>query len=318
AEWAWRILGGSLFLWAALRLGTVRRVTPDMLMLGFLFLAAGLLVKIRSGPARFVDFILLGLSLGLGYLAKAPMFPIGILFLILVFASVGNFKKAVPLTLAAVFVFSSVAAPFVIQLSLSRKKFTFGESARINFAMHESHLPGGGFWQGGTPGNDQPLHPIRKIFNDPPVYEFRVTAGGTYPPWFDPVYWYGGVKTHFHIRQELTRLFLSATVYFDLVFGSQQNNTTDPIFAGDVMVVGYLFLLLLSRRAGKTLSDLLEEWPLLVPAIFGLLMFAMVSVRPRYVAGFLVLFWLALFSSIRLARSVENKKIWELICISVS
>ena len=49
-EWAWWLLGYSVFLPASLTHITMRRATPDLLLSGFIYLAAGLLLRIRSAP----------------------------------------------------------------------------------------------------------------------------------------------------------------------------------------------------------------------------------------------------------------------------
>jgi len=70
--------------------------TPDMLVMGILFLTCGLLLKIRIGARGWISFAMLGVVLGCGYLVKAPMFPLAFMFLGIAFLLVGDFKKAAP------------------------------------------------------------------------------------------------------------------------------------------------------------------------------------------------------------------------------
>ena len=89
-EWTWLALGYSLFLWSSLSLIQVWAVTPDMLMAAFVYLAAGLVLRIRIGSASWGTFVGLGVVLGLGYLAKAVMFPLAFIFLGVAFFSARN------------------------------------------------------------------------------------------------------------------------------------------------------------------------------------------------------------------------------------
>ncbi|MBA3442985.1 MAG: hypothetical protein H0T92_24330, partial [Pyrinomonadaceae bacterium] len=81
--WAWVVVGYALFVWSSLELITLRYVTPDMCVAACVYLAAGLVVRIRRERelAGSRTFALLGLVLGLGYLAKAAMFPLSFVFL---------------------------------------------------------------------------------------------------------------------------------------------------------------------------------------------------------------------------------------------
>lgn len=77
-KWAVFAIGYAVFFWSSLSLITIERVSPDLLMAGFVYLARGLLLQIRTRPQGFSAFALLGAVLGFGYLAKAPVFSAGI------------------------------------------------------------------------------------------------------------------------------------------------------------------------------------------------------------------------------------------------
>jgi hypothetical protein len=88
------VIGYAVFICSSLDLITLGEVSPDMLMAGFVYLATWLMVLIAKQPSkRFWIAILLGLVLGLGYLAKAPMFPLAFVYWgasLLLFASGGE------------------------------------------------------------------------------------------------------------------------------------------------------------------------------------------------------------------------------------
>src|SRR5205823_1129400 len=101
-EAAWLAFGYAVFLWSSLKLISVSVVSPDMLVAAFALLAAGVLARMQSGASGWRAFALLGVVLGCGYLAKAPMLPIGLAFVACAvplagFSRAGILKAAVAL-----------------------------------------------------------------------------------------------------------------------------------------------------------------------------------------------------------------------------
>ena len=119
-EWAWWALGYSLFIWTSLVLITLRLVTPDMCVAGFVYLATGLILQIRSRAATWRTYALLGVVLGFAYLAKAVMFPLAFVFLAVAMFSLGDLRKAAPRVALSVMVFLVIAAPFMIAISRAK------------------------------------------------------------------------------------------------------------------------------------------------------------------------------------------------------
>ncbi len=317
-DWAWLILGYSLFLWSSLKLITLSNETPDMIAVAFLYLATGMMLRILNDGTNVFNFILLGVSLALGYFARAPFFPLTFVFLIITFSAIKNIRKALPLTLAALLSFLCLSGPFILALSNSKGQFTVGESGKLNYAWKVNGVvPQYIHWQG-TPGFGKPEHPTRRIFENPAIYEFGTPVGGTYPPWYDPSYWYEGVVTHFNFRQQLARIITSLRFCVDTFFHTEDKSSINPVFSADAFAVGYVILLLVSGRKRFALKDLFENYPLILTSLFGLGMYALVSVHPRYVAGYLVLLWLGLFSSIKLADTQDNKRTTEAVTIAVA
>src|SRR6266567_4960977 len=73
-ESAWWLLGYNLFVSSSLLLIGLAFVTPDMCAAAFLYLASGLVLRIRSSVVTRRTFAVLGVVLGAAYLAKAVMF----------------------------------------------------------------------------------------------------------------------------------------------------------------------------------------------------------------------------------------------------
>lgn len=291
-EWAWLALAWSFFIWASSALIQVSFIAPDMLVAATVYIASALILRIRRGRQEWLNFILLGLVLGLGYLAKAPMFPLGFVFLGVTFFSLGNWRQAMPRLLVATFVFLLTAAPLVIGLSVPRGRITFGESGRLNYLWYISGLTTFVHWQGDDPRSGVPVHPTRKINAVPAVYEFATPIGGTYPPWYDLSYWHEGAQGQFRLKGLLGILRNSLAVWWDMLFYLQR---------------GFIFLLViplyLSWRGGKMIGDLLSFHSFIAPSLVACATYTALNLEPRYICAFVVLLFLTILALIRLPRS---------------
>lgn len=292
-DWAVLGLGYSLFIWSSLFLVTVSLESPDLLVASFVYLATGILLRIRWRPGSWWPFIVLGIVLGLGYLSKSVMLPIGLVFTIAAVLAVGNLRQALPRVSLTVVLLLLVAAPFVVAMSRSKGRFTTGESGKLNYLWAINRI---GFfhWQGHEPGSGAPRHPTRQIFDEPPAFEFAEPVPGTYPVWYDPTYWYEGSTSHFNLRQQLGVSLEALKSYYDLFnrWGLQY---------GLFLSVASFFLMRRPKRL--LLRDLNQVRCLLIPALAGLGLYGLINVQGRYVASFVVLFWLALLLAVRLEES---------------
>ncbi len=290
-EWAWNLLGYSLFLWAALNAIGVWLITPDLLFCAFLLLSIGLLLRARrTGSGAW--FAALGAALGFGYLAKAPMFPIALL--ILVVAPVrprATGRLPAKLALAGA-IFVAIVVPWVAALHARYDRWTFGQSAALNYAWHVTGVPHFIHWQGGPAGSGAPIHTTPMIFDHPEAFADAGPMAGTFPPGDDETYWYEGVRTHFNLSRQLQVLRASLEAYAKMFFR--------PLAA---LSAGFLVLAFLAARENALRLVFTTAWPVWVVGAAGLAMFGLVSVDFRYVAGFLLLFWAGLFAGLRVRRS---------------
>jgi 4-amino-4-deoxy-L-arabinose transferase-like glycosyltransferase len=284
-----------------------------MIAAAFLLLAMGIILRISNGRASFSIFLLLGVILGFGYLARTPLFFIGLLLLAVLYFSIRKMDKAPMLVFVAAITFLCISGPFIFTISKSKGRFTIGESGRLNYIWKVNKVPHFYHYQG-APNRDKPIHPSRKIFDDPPIYEFGTPIGGTYPPWYDPTYWYEGVKVHINFRQQLSRLVVSAKIYLSAIFDTHVPYTLYMYYGPDVLIACYLILLFMSERARFVFRDLLERKIILLPAVAGLAMYALVWLNPRYIAVYFVLLWVGVFSSLRLSNSKENRRLSASVC----
>ena len=305
SEWALMGLGYTLFIWSSLDLITIWVVTPDMCVAAFVYLAAGITLRIRTGSASWLTFVLLGVILGFSYLAKAAMLPLAFVFLGVSMFSVAKLRRAVPRVLVALATFLLLGGPFIAALSRAKNRLTFGASAELNYAWHVNGVTRFVHWQGEPSGSGRPSHPTRRLFDMPEIYEFGSPIGGTYPAWYDPSYWYEGVVLHFDLGEQIRALVTNAKVYFNVFYHLQSG-----------LIVGFLILCFMGGRRWLCVKDIWENWSLLIPAISALGMYSLVHVELRYVGPFVVLLWMGVFSGLRLPDSRESRRLTA--CVSIA
>lgn len=272
-EWIWLALGYGLFLITSLNFITLAALTPDMLLAGLLYLATGLLLKIREGATR-ATYISIGAVLGISYLARAPMFLLSPLLIAESVFVVENRRKNIINGAIALAAFLAISLPFVFALSIQKGRVTFSDSGKLNYAWHvNKSIP----YIGWTEGPNSP----RKIFEDPPVLEFKEPIHSTYPLWRDPSYWNEGAPIKIDAPAHMGRVVQSGK---ELWFMTRRH-----LFPVALTFLALLFI-------GKiSLRKLFASWPLALPAGAGILMYAVVHTASRYVAPFLALLWLGLF-----------------------
>jgi len=286
---AWWVIGYALFLHASLYQISIRIVTPDLCLSAFIYLAAGILLRIRAGASGWGYYGALGLVLGIAYLTKAALFPLAFVFLLVSVFAAGTLRKGVPRALIALVVFVVVAAPYVVLLSTAKDHFTFGDSGRIAYAQFVNGLTRFGHWQGeGNLGT--PKHPVRKVLNHPPVFEFGTPIAGTYPPWYDASYWLDGLEPQFDLRGQVRALRENFLAYVEMTSAQLE------------LVVALLALFFAGRNTRAFLTAFKRQYVLWLPAAAAMIMYSLVLVESRYVAAFGVLFAAALFSAVRLPR----------------
>ncbi len=280
--WIW---GCAFFLWASYYwLGPVW-VTPDLCVAVLVYLATALLFRIRRGRGNWFVFAGFGVLLGLGYLAKAAMFPLSFVFLSGAFClsrrAGASFRIVSLRTMLGVGVFAILAMPLILALSAAKGRATFGDSGRISYTEYIDGAAKTVHWQGEPLGTGKPAHPTRKIFSDPGVYEFAHPISGSYPPWYDPSYWYEGVRPHFLLKGQLWALFRAANLYLKIF---SKSGALWVVLAA-IWVVG--------RKALRWGSSGSGTWLVFLPSAAALGMYSLVLVEFRYVAPFalMLLLW---------------------------
>jgi hypothetical protein len=294
--WIW---GYLFFLWASYFWLGSEWVTPDLSVAVLVYLATALLFRIRRRRGHWLVFAGFGALLGLGYLAKAAMFPLSFVFVFSAFclsriAGV-SFRAAALRTLLAAAVFAGFALPLVLSLSAAKGRLTFGDAGRISYAEFVNRATRSEHWQGGPPGTGTPLHPTRKIFSDPDVYEFSSPVQGSYPPWYDPSYWYDGARPHFSIKAQSWALFRAANMYLKIFSKS-----------------GALWVVLVAvwvawKKALAWGSFASGAWLMILPSVAALAMYSLVLVEFRYVAPFALMLMVWMLARMRTLIGAEPR-----------
>ena len=262
-ETRWYFTACAVFLFAVFEWLPNSLCTPDLLVSSFIFLSAGFLAAILCRDRSWPNYIVLGQALALGYLAKAPAFPLAMLFFaMLLFLSRGEKQRWLK-CLASLAAFVVIAGPFFYTVSKKEAHTTFGESGRVNFLMYGDGLPF--YWLGeGIPAPGVPPR-YDTVCQDPPVYSFREAPRGIFYPSLEPSRWYAGLVPHLNLGREAQNL---RDGFHTL--GQMAESESD-------LILGFVILLLLSGLT-KGLKSALNWWFLWLPAACGVAMFWLVHV----------------------------------------
>jgi hypothetical protein len=287
------------FLWFMLKQIGVELVVPDLCVAATVFLASGIACRLSlPGPSskRCKRYVALGLTLGLGYYAKAPMFPLGLALLGWLFLQPPSHSVTRRGLLLSLSVFLLTASPLVTALSGRAGRLSFGESGRLNYAWYVDSLQIDIGWMGGSPeAYGVPEHPPRRLMEKPLILEFGSPVKGTFPLWYDPSYWYAGAKVHFGLRQQIAALRETLGDYKGII------DQTAAFFSGAIV----LCILAAREKRFPNLSPRslwMLSWPLT-----AVLMYALVHVESRFVAAFFALVWLAIYGA--LSRRLNSRAV---------
>jgi len=292
--WAWQLLGYSLFAWSAFgMMWAPRMITPDLCVAMFVYLDSGLLLRLRPGSNISRICLLLGLTLGLGYLAKAILFPMAFVFMGVAFLMIGEWRKAVLPVAVTFLLFCTISAPLFIAMSVRVGRPSYSEAGNLNYAWHVNHV-GGGKRAGGpfflAASGPPPYlkHPLTLLHQGPEAFGFREPLAFTYPPRQDMEYWSAGTEAVFDLRNQFRAVGENLFIIF-----------TDPhIVPMSGLVLTGLILLLTRPNGPARWKETLRSWPLLIPGVVGPCLYMLISVEPRYIAPFFVLLLLGLIPGI--------------------
>ena len=301
SDWPWISIAYAIFLCSSLLWISVYQTNPDMLVAAFFFVSCGLLIRISVGLASWKPFLVLGVTLGLSYLTKGVMFPLSLVLLATAWLVA---KKKPSYILISVTAFLLISVPYIVVLSMQKGHLTVGETGIYNYVVHINGIPRH-HWQGGPDGAGVPAHPTRQVFSSPAAFEFNGPLPGTYPVWYDPTFWYEGVKPQVHVREQIHAVVRNLAGEFETVF-----------YALNGVIFTTLFVVLYeARNKPRVLENLYRCWFLIVPCVLGLGLYALVHFEARYGAAFLAVLGVCLFSSVLCAEDFPKRRLFSGVAI---
>ena len=319
-DWAWVVFGYSLFTWSIIRLIPPHQPYPDLLVCAWVYLIFALLLRIRAGNVTWPAAILLGVLLAAGYLTKGIMFPMAFVFGAVALVLARGQRRRIA---AAFLVFAALALPYIVLLSEANGRWSFNDAGRLNYAWEVNLVKPYSHWQGDA-AHGTPLHPTRKINDDPPVYEFATPfAKATYPPWYNPSYWYEGVKLSLDLPKEIS-VFVQNSGYLASFLANAPGSVTEGHDAYNFLAERYeksigAFLALLCVIALTSLGrvsltrEIARHGFLLTPIAAVVAAYATLHFEGRYLAAYIVVLWMVLFRSAASAVSEDSKR----TCVAV-
>lgn len=275
---ALRVYGYAITGWVTLDLLRLEPITPDILVVALTCLAAGITARIvRRGPTpgRGAG---LGAVLGLGFLTKAIFGPLTVVFLgIVLVAGRARLRRALATVGVAAGLWLAVAGPFAVALSIHRGEVEIGDAGRLNYAWYVTDARRWIHWQGDGEHDGTPVHPTRRLLDEPEAFSFAAPFEVTYPPWYDPSYWYQGLDLEFDAGNQLSTVLRHLALF---------GKTFDWL--------GILALVVLLAGPAAWARLWREGFPILVPGLAGLGAYALVHAEGRLVAPFVLLVALSL------------------------
>jgi|SRR5690242_1674322 len=287
----WELLGLGLFLYSALFMANSAGSTPDILVVGLVYCAAGLALRAVTCGGSISVCVLLGAVLGLSYFAKTAMFPVSLVVLGVALAGTWRMRCRRFAMLFAPLCFAVVVAPWIVTLSRAKGRATFGDSGKLAYAQLVRPLAPPLAWQGRVDPAQPLRHPPRILMVHPGVIEFAAPVAGTFPLWYEASYWLDGTTIRFSPAGQFRVLLASFATGFRLLLDTKE------------FLVLILILILADGSPASYLHRMLQLWELWIPAAFAIGMYALVLVEPRYIAPFVVILWLGVFAASRMPSS---------------
>jgi hypothetical protein len=299
----------SFFLWGSVCMATLMRSHPDLLMSAFVYLAAGILVRMQNGTLSWLSYASLGAILGCGFLAKAAMFPLSILIVVTTLFFGGGLSRRFKGAIVAGLCFAAVVGPYVVALSRHSHRPTFGDSGTWNYLFMVDLLDPSFEYQNLGAATGSFVHPVKRIADgDPPAFSFARPLKATYAMWYEPSYWIEGVRPTFQWRQQAKVLQRSIWAYAQILLS----------FAAVILAAPILW------RAARTRRPLLYVpscWPLYLLSAAALAMYAVLIVQERYIGVFIALIGTGLAYGVTVSRPLSpraSRALTALVLLSIA
>jgi hypothetical protein len=270
---AGQIAAYAIFGFMALTMVPQELTTPDLLSGTCMIATFGALLRLKQGSEHDTrDAVILGVSLGLGALAKSFLVPWAIVCLVVLF--VATRCRGFRSSLIAGGIWLVLVAPWVAVLTHKADRFTFGDTGRLTYGWYVNGVEApslGGVPPGArTPDTDAILPGIGVTGSSP----------GTDPMWFDPATWNSMIKPHWNLHDQLGTL-----------------KTLEVFYLQSLTPLVFFILLIATAPRGSRRQIWWDGWVVFIPAVAGVAAYALVLVTARYVMPFVLAGSLALLAT---------------------
>ncbi|AOS82853.1 hypothetical protein BIU88_01010 [Chlorobaculum limnaeum] len=315
-DWVWIVLGYTIFIWSSIVWILVHRDSPDMMVAALVYLATGFVVRIAMNPLNWSNYVILGFILGLSYLSKSFMLPLGFVYIISIIHISDRISLKSSLLRASIsaLLMLLVALPFITAISLQKQRFTIGDAGKLNYAWYVSPVANDHYWQG-SPETGTPAHPVRTINKNPEIIEFATPISGSYPAWYDPSYWSDGIQPKFDLEKQiyiikqnlkyLIKLFLAFFLLLFFFLASINKECT----------IGFL-------------RNIIHNWRFFLTPIAGFISFIIftdlavidepwIAFQTRYIAPFVLMLFVFVVFSVDVKSVLSKKTLGGIVIVSV-
>lgn len=315
-DWVWISLGYTIFIWSSIVWILVHRDSPDMLVAAFVYLATAFVIRITMNPLNWSNYVVLGCILGLSYLAKSFMLPLGFVYIIstIHISNRISLRSSLSRVSISALLMLMIALPFITAISLQKQRFTIGDAGKLSYAWYVSPITDDHYWQG-SQETGTPAHSTRKINNEPEIIEFATPISGSYPAWYDPSYWSDGIKPKFVLKNQIdiikqnlkyiVKLFLAFFLLFFFVLASISKECT----------IGFL-------------KNIIHNWRFFLTPAAGLISFILftdltvidepwVAFQTRYIAPFVLMLFVFVLISVDVNGSLSKKILSGMVIVTV-
>jgi hypothetical protein len=198
-DWIVAALGYACFIWVSRWMVSLEKLTPDALVAAAVYASVAVLLRLQREPECAWAAPVLGVILGLGFLAKTVLLPLSVLVLGTLVLTV-RWPRAWRVALTAGVVLTLIAGPYVALLSVGKGRLTIGETGRLNHLWYVGHEP-----QPRDFGMTDSLPAgVDLLLAAPPVIGIGRPGAGSFPLWYDPSAYYDGKSAPLNLGLQAT------------------------------------------------------------------------------------------------------------------
>jgi hypothetical protein len=289
------IVAYALLLWSCFCLNWPSRISPDMLVSAIFFAAVGLLLRISIVDRPIRNSVLFALTMIIAYYTKAVFVPLGMVMLGCFALVLWQARKLWPALPLALLILAIGCAPYY--RAVARQTKGVPNAASLNYAWHVNGLWYFIHWHGEGTDVGTPIHPTQQITQGLRAYAFAEPIHATYPPWYDPSYWYAGFRANFHPGQQIT-------VAKDNLISTLRELLAKPVVGAVALCM--VLLLVWNGSVRKSFWVMLALWPMLIPSLAACAIYIAVHLELRYVQPMVLCLLLALLSPLRAREEISS------------